>query len=204
MLRGLDLELRPGETLALTGPSGGGKTTLLALLLRFVEPTDGRILVGEHDLAHIDAREWRRRIAYVPQRPTLFRGTIADNIRLGVPDADLESICEAAALAGADDVVERLPAGFETVVGDGGRQLSAGQVRRIAIARAFIRDASLVLLDEPTADLDPESSAVIADAVDRLRVGRTVVVVAHRPELALRADRLVSLEGGCLLEEAAA
>jgi len=204
VLRGLELELGAGEMLALTGPSGAGKTTLLALLLRFVEPTGGRILVGEHDLADLDAREWRRRLAYVPQRPTLFRGTVAENIKLGAPAADDDHIREAAALAGAQAFVERLPSGFDTVVGEGGRSLSTGERRRIALARAFARDAPLVLLDEPTADLDSESVDVVADAVERLRVGRTLVVVAHRPELARRADRIVRLDRGRLLQDTAA
>ena len=132
----------------------------------------------------------------MPQRPTLFRGTVADNIRLGDTSADDERVRNAAALAGAHAFVSRLPGGYETVVGDGGRQLSTGQRRRLALARAFLRDAPLVVLDEPTADLDPESADVVAAAIERLRLGRTVVFVAHRPELAALADRIVRLHGG--------
>ena len=202
ILRDVDLELRPGETVALVGPSGGGKSTLLSLLLRFAEPSSGQILVDGRHLAAIDPRAWRAWLAYVPQRPTLFRGTIAENVRLGDPDADDARVLRATALAGAHDFTSVLPRGYETVVGDGGRQLSAGQRRRLALARAFLRDAPLVLLDEPTADLDPASAALVIDAIDRLRVGRTVVLVAHDLELAARADRVVHLKGGCVHEPA--
>jgi thiol reductant ABC exporter CydD subunit len=190
----LDLELLPGETLALVGPSGAGKSTVASLLLRFAEPGEGRITVGGVDLAECRVDAWRRLVAWVPQRPTIFRGTVADNIRLGSPGASLALTREAAMLAGADRFVRALPAGYETVVGDGGRPLSAGERRRLALARAFVRDAPLVILDEPTADLDPVSAAVVAEAVERLRHGRTVLLIAHSSGLAHRADRVVSLE----------
>jgi len=135
-------------------------------------------------------------IAWVPQRPTIFRGTIADNIRLGDGSAADDRMREAAALAGADVFVAAFPHGYETAVGDGGRPLSAGERRRIALARAFLRDAPLVILDEPTADLDPVSSELVAAAVERLRRRRTVLLIAHRPELIERADRVVVLEDG--------
>jgi ABC-type multidrug transport system fused ATPase/permease subunit len=133
----------------------------------------------------------------VPQQPTLFRGTVADNIRLGDTSADGLQVRDAAVLAGADRFVEALPSGYETMVGDGGRPLSAGERRRIALARAFVRDAQLVILDEPTADLDGTSAEVVAEAIERLRIGRTVLLIAHRPDLVQRADRVVALgEGG--------
>jgi ABC-type multidrug transport system fused ATPase/permease subunit len=204
VLHDVELELRPGETVALVGPSGGGKSTLASLLLRFAEPTSGRILVGADDLAALDAAAWRRRLAYVPQRPTLFRGTIAHNIGLGDPSADEVRVRQAAQLAGAQEFVAALPEGYATVVGDGGRALSSGERRRIALARAFLRDATLVILDEPTADLDAESAALVGEAIDRLRVGRTVLLVAHRPELAASADRIVRLDGGRVVEPAEA
>jgi thiol reductant ABC exporter CydD subunit len=200
VLRNVDLELRPGETLALVGPSGGGKTTMLSLLLRFVDPSAGRIVVGEHDLGHVDPADWRRHLAYVPQHPTLFRGTIADNVRLGDPGADEARVRAAAALAGADGFVGALPDGYETVVGEGGRALSTGERRRLALARAFLRDAPLVLLDEPTADLDADSAAIVSDALERLRAGRTVLLVAHDAGLASRADRAVRIDAGAVVD----
>jgi ATP-binding cassette, subfamily C, bacterial CydD len=194
VLQDVELTLWPGETVALVGPSGAGKSTVVSLLLGFVRPTAGRILVGDLDLAEVDPVAWRLRTAYVPQRPTLFRGTVADNIRLGNAIASDDRVRRAAELAGADEFVSELPDGYETLVGEGARQLSTGERRRIAIARAFLRDSPLVLLDEPTADLDPARVALVSDAIERLRPGRTVLLVAHRPELASRADRVVRLD----------
>ena len=200
VLAEVDLELSPGETVALVGPSGAGKSTVLALLLGLLEPTKGRVAVGAVDLASCDTSSWRRQLAWVPQRPTLFRGTAADNIRLGDPDADELRVRAAAALAGADAFIRDLPEGYATVVGDGGRPLSAGQLQQIALARAFLRDAPLVILDEPTANLDPESAEIVADAVERLRAGRMVLLAVHRPGLAARADRIVCLDAGRIVE----
>jgi thiol reductant ABC exporter CydD subunit len=202
VLQGVDLELGPGETVALVGPSGAGKSTLASLLLRLVEPTEGRILLGSVDLRECDARAWRQQLAWVPQRPLLLRGTVADTIRLGAPPASDEQVREAARLAGADSFVRALPLGYETMVGEGGRVLSVGERRRLALARAFLRDAPLVILDEPTADLDPESAAVVSGAIERLLAGRTVLVIAHRPELVATADRVIRVAGGQLVEGA--
>jgi thiol reductant ABC exporter CydD subunit len=196
VVAGLDLELEPGETVALTGPSGAGKSTIASLLLLLAEPTAGRVTAGGVDLAGCDSAAWRAQVAWVPQRPTLFRGTVADNIRLGDAAAPDAAVRDAASQAGADSFVSELPDGYETVVGDGGRPLSAGQVRRVAIARAFLRDAPLVILDEPTADLDPASAEAVGAAVERLLAGRTVLLVTHRPELEARADRVVVLGAG--------
>jgi thiol reductant ABC exporter CydD subunit len=190
----LDLELLPGETVALVGASGTGKSTVATLLLRFADPLDGGITVGGIDLAECRTDVWRRLLAWVPQRPTIFRGTVADNIRLGAPRASAGRTREAAMLAGADRFVRALPHGYETIVGDGGRPLSAGERRRIALARAFLREAPFVILDEPTADLDRLSADVVAEAVERLRPGRTVLLIAHRTELVHHADRVVSLD----------
>ena len=198
----VSLELLPGETTALVGPSGGGKSTVALLLLRFAEPGAGRVTAGDVDLAACDAASWRAEIAWVPQRPTIFRGSVIDNIRMGDVAAGEGRIREAASLAGAHAFVSALPRGYDTLVGDGGRPLSPGEQRRIAIARAFLRDAPFVILDEPTADLDPASAQAIGESIGRLREGRTVLLIAHRPELAARADRIVRIEAGRALEAA--
>jgi len=171
-------------------------------LLGLLEPTGGRVRVGEVDLASCQLDAWRRMIAWVPQHPTLFRGTVADNIRLGDPGASEGMVLEAAARAGAHEFISALPAGYATLVGDGQRSLSPGERRRIGLARAFLRDAPLVILDEPTADLDPHSVAVVADAVRRLQAGRTMLVIAHRPELVEHADRVVRLAQGAVVAQA--
>jgi ATP-binding cassette subfamily C protein CydD len=199
VLDGLELELAPREAVAITGESGAGKSTICMLLLRFAEPATGRITVGGIDLSACDTSLWRRSLAWVPQRPALLRDTVAGNIRLSAPSASDERVREAAVLAGADGFVRSLPDGYGTVVGDGGRQLSLGELRRLALARAFLRDAPLVVLDEPTADLDPDNASLVGDAVERLRVNRTVLLIAHRLDLVRRADRVLVLEGGKLV-----
>jgi ABC-type multidrug transport system fused ATPase/permease subunit len=207
VLDGFDLELLPGQTVALVGESGAGKSTVAALLLRLREPASGRITVGGVDLAGCDATEWRRLIAWVPQHPTLLRGTVEENIRLGAGTLAAEAVRDAARLAGADGFIRELPSGYATQVGDGGRPLSPGERRRIGLARAFLRDAPLVVLDEPTADLDPRSVGAVSDAVRRLQSGRTVLLIAHRPELIRLANRVVALADGVavphVLQEAA-
>ncbi|HEY7421163.1 MAG TPA: thiol reductant ABC exporter subunit CydD [Gaiellaceae bacterium] len=192
----LDLELAAGETVALVGTSGAGKSTLAALLLRLVEPTDGRIFVGGMDLADLDPGVWRRHLGWLPQRPSLLRATVAENIRLADPGASLERVRMAAELAGADDFVTALPDGYETVVGDGGRPLSAGQTRRLALARVFLRDASLVILDEPTAHLDPQSAERVRAAIDGYHGRCTTLVISHQVELAAQCDRIVRIDDG--------
>jgi thiol reductant ABC exporter CydD subunit len=190
-LHRFSLELDPGETVALVGPSGAGKSTVASLLLGFAEPSAGRVLVGGIDLADCDAASWHAQVAWVPQRPTLFHGTVAVNIALGAPGATDDAIRDAARRAGADAVVRALPDGYGTLVGDAGRGLSAGQRQRIALARAFFRDAALVILDEPTANLDAAGAGRVAEAIARLDC--TVLLITHDPRLADLADRTVRL-----------
>lgn len=188
------LTVEPGETVALVGPSGVGKSTLLDVVLGFVAPEEGgSVRVGGEDLATLDLEVWRSRIAWVPQRPYLFAGTIAENVRLARPDASDEAVREALRDAGADGFVTGLPEGLDTLLGEDGAGLSAGQRQRLALARAFLADRPLLLLDEPTAALDGETEAAVVDAVRRLAAGRTVLLVVHRPALLAVADRVVSL-----------
>ncbi|MGW0534689.1 thiol reductant ABC exporter subunit CydD [Streptomyces sp. NPDC003032] len=191
---GAAFEVAPGETVALVGPSGVGKSTLLNVVLGFVRPTEGRVRVGGVDLAEVSPERWRERIAWVPQRPHLFAGTIAENVRLARPDASDAQLREALRDAGALEFVDALPAGAETSLGEDGAGLSAGQRQRLALARAFLADRPVVLLDEPTAALDGGTEAGVVEAVRRLAVGRTVLLVVHRPALLAVADRVVRLE----------
>jgi ATP-binding cassette subfamily C protein CydCD len=184
----------PGETVALVGPSGVGKSTLLNVLLGFVEPGAGRVRIGGVDLTEADVEEWRSRVAWVPQRPHLYAGSIADNVRLARPDADDAAVRRALAEAGALEFVDALPEGVGTVLGEDGSGLSAGQRQRLALARAFLADRPVLLLDEPTASLDGATEAEVVAAVRRLSVGRTVLLVVHRPALLEVADRVVRLE----------
>ncbi|MFC5722710.1 thiol reductant ABC exporter subunit CydD [Streptomyces gamaensis] len=192
------LTVRPGEHVALTGPSGAGKSTLLAALLGFVTPSSGRVLVGGTDLAEADPADWRAHVAWVPQRPHLFAATVADNIRLGRPDASDAEVRAAARAAAAEEFIDELPDGYATLLGERGAGLSAGQRQRIALARAFLRDAPVLLLDEPTSHLDPHSEAEVTRATARLMRGRTTIVVAHRFALLPHVDRIVTVETGGL------
>ena len=200
----VSMVIRPGERIAVTGPSGAGKSSLLALLLRFATPTGGRIEAGPSggagtDIAAFDLAAWRRQIAWVPQHPYLFDGTVASNIALGRPDASPADIAHAATLAGAAEFIGALPAEYATPLGERGARLSAGQRQRIALARAFLQDAPLLLLDEPAAHLDPLTARMIIDTIGRLMAGRTVVLITHGPGWPGGADRTLTLDQGRLV-----
>lgn len=199
VLRGVDLALARGRCIAIVGASGAGKTTLADLLLGFLAPGSGRITVDGLDLADIRPESWRARIAWLPQRPTLFHGTIRDNIRLGRPDADEAAIRQAVARAGAEGLIADLPHGYETVVGDRGQGLSGGEIQRIALARAFLRGADLLVLDEPATGLDAVNAALIADSVRALACECAVLVIAHDTLSVRGADEIFSLEDGRLV-----
>jgi thiol reductant ABC exporter CydD subunit len=192
-LDAVSLTVKEGEVLALVGPSGCGKSTLLSVLLGFVTPERGAVRVGDVDLAELDLDAWRARLAWVPQRPHLFKASFAQPVRLGRPGASTEEVWNAISAAGLTDAARALPEGLDTVLGDRGAGLSAGERQRVALARAFLRDAPLLLLDEPTANLDGETEREVVQAIRRLAHGRTVLLVAHRPALIAMADRVLSL-----------
>ena len=191
----LDLTVDPGELIVLIGRSGAGKTTVLRLLLRFAAPAAGTVRVGGTDLAAIPAEPWRAQLAWVPQHPRLFEGSVADNIALGEPGASRAAIEDAARLAGAAAFIEALPHGYDTRLEERAARLSAGERQQLALARAFLRDAPLLLLDEPTAHLAPAAAAVIGDAIGGPLAGRTIIVATHRDPGLLRASQVITLDG---------
>jgi ATP-binding cassette, subfamily B, bacterial MsbA len=200
VIDGLDLVAEPSMTTALVGPSGGGKTTILGLIQRFYAADAGRLTIDGQDIASVDLASLRDRIAFVSQDVFLFRGSIRDNIALGRPGASQREIIEAARKAHAHDFIGQFSAGYDTNVGEHGAQLSGGQRQRIAIARAILKDAPILLLDEPTAALDSESEREVQKALEDLRVGRTTLVVAHRLQTIVGADRVFVIEGGRAVE----
>ena len=200
VIRDLSVTIRAGETIALVGPSGAGKSTLFDLLLRFYDPQEGQILIDGFDSRHLTPADLRRCFALVPQTPALFHGTIADNIRYARPEASLEEVITAARTAHAHKFIERLPAGYETTLGDVGLGLSGGQKQRLAIARALLADAPILLLDEATSALDAESEYLVQQAMPELMAGRTTLVIAHRLATVRHADRILVMDQGQLLD----
>ncbi|MGC1374596.1 MAG: thiol reductant ABC exporter subunit CydD [Anaerolineales bacterium] len=196
----INFEIKPGQHTALVGPSGAGKSTLVNLLLRFAEPGAGRITVNGAALASIPPDEWRRQVAWVSQKPFLFHDTIAANIRLAKPDASDAEVAAAARAARLHDFIQSLPAGYETVVSEGGARLSGGEAQRLALARAFLKDAPILILDEPTSSLDPRQEALLEDSVRRIMQGRTVLTIAHRLNTIFRADQIIVLDEGRIVE----
>lgn len=199
-LNGVDLRIERGTHVALVGQSGSGKSTVANLLLRFVAPQQGRILIGDRPIDAIDPASWQAAVAWIPQRPRLFAGTLADNIRLGRPDASDAAVQDAARRAQALAFIERLPDGFATRVGEGGRGLSGGQTQRLAIARALLRDCPFVVLDEPTAHLDPAAQHKVQEALAELARGRTVLTIAHRLETIRQVAQVIVLDAGAVVE----
>jgi ABC-type bacteriocin/lantibiotic exporter with double-glycine peptidase domain len=185
---------------AVAGASGAGKTTLGRVLLGLTRPVEGVVLAGGRPLADIDLDQWRDNVAWAPQHPTLVPGTVADNIALGRPDAETAAIADAADRAAAGRFIERLPEGYDTLVGPGGRGLSAGQRQRLGLARALLRGAWLVVLDEPTVHLDEAAATHVAATIEELRGSTTVLLITHDRELAARANREVWLDGGRMVD----
>lgn len=198
---GLNVSIKPGEKVGLVGPSGGGKTTLTKILLRFADINSGLIKIDGQDIAKVSQDDLRAAIAYVPQEPILFHRTIAENIRYGLPDATEDQIFEAARLAHADEFIENLPDGYETLVGERGMKLSGGQKQRVAIARAMLVKAPILILDEATSALDSKSEKLIAQALDNLMQNRTTIVIAHRLSTIRKLDRVIVMNNGKVAEQ---
>jgi ATP-binding cassette subfamily C protein CydD len=199
-LQDFSLHIPHGQRIALVGASGAGKTTVVNLLLRFIEAQSGSITIAGIPLSEIEPASWRSQVAWVPQHPHLFYGTVTDNIRLARPTATHDEVVAAATAAHAHEFIEKLPQGYATSIGEQGARLSGGQQQRLAIARAFLKDAPFLILDEATSHLDAASEAVIQDALTRLMRGRTVLIIAHRLKLVYAADRVAVLDRGRVIE----
>ncbi len=199
----LSLKIHSGEVTALIGPSGSGKSTIAHLFLRFMNPQQGVLRINEMDLAELPLETWRAQTAWVPQQPYLFHGSLAENLRVALPEAPPAELWRALDQAHLAGFVESLPHGLDTQIGEGGSRLSGGQAQRLALARAFLRAAPLLILDEPTAHLDVEQESLLQETTHRLLAGRTALVIAHRLSTVMRADRVIVLDRGRVVEEGA-
>jgi ATP-binding cassette, subfamily B, bacterial len=200
ILKGLDLEIKPGEKVALVGPSGAGKSTITKLLFRFYDVERGKIYLGNQNIAKVTQESLRANIALVPQEPILFHRTVLENIRYGRRDATDEEVMEAARQAHADEFIQELPQGYETFVGERGVKLSGGERQRVAIARAILKNAPILVLDEATSSLDSESESLIQDALAKLMEDKTTIVIAHRLSTIMMMDRILVIDGGKLID----
>jgi ATP-binding cassette, subfamily B, bacterial len=199
-LQNVSFHIKAGERVAIVGPTGAGKTTLVSLLVRFYDPNNGAVKIDGVDIRKLKLQCLRNQLSLVLQDPMLFSGSIADNIRYGRLDASMDEIVDAARQANAHDFIERLPSGYDTELGEGGKQMSSGERQRICVARAFIRNAPILILDEPTSSIDSKTELVILDALDRLMVGRTSLMIAHRLSTVRSADQIVVVNRGRIAE----
>jgi ABC-type multidrug transport system fused ATPase/permease subunit len=200
VLDGVSFSVHPGETLAVVGPSGGGKSTIADLLLRLLEPDAGVVRLDGHDLRNLRLADLRRNVVLVEQEPFIFHASVAENLRYAQPNASQRELEEAARAAGIDGFIRGLPQQYDTQVGERGMALSAGERQRIAIARAFLADPAVLVLDEPTAALDPDSERRVLAGFEAVMKGRTTILITHRLELASQADRIVVLDGAKIVE----
>ncbi len=200
VLEDVDLTVAPGETVAFVGPTGAGKSTMAKLVTRFYDPTEGRVTIDGHDLRDVTLHSLRRQLGVVPQEPFLFAGTIGENVAFARPDASEQEILEAVDRVGLAEMVDRMPAGIDTVVHERGQTLSSGERQLIALARAFLAHPRVLVLDEATSNLDLQSETKIEAALDVLLENRTAILIAHRLSTAMRADRIAVVDGGRIVE----
>jgi ABC-type multidrug transport system fused ATPase/permease subunit len=200
-LKRISFDASPGQVVAIVGPTGAGKTTMASLIPRFYDPLAGRVLIDGRDIRGLTLQSLRDHVSIVPQEPLLFSGTIADNIRYGRLDATMDEVVAAAMAANADDFIARLTEGYETQIGERGVRLSGGERQRLCVARAFLKNATILILDEPTASIDSRTEGVILDALDGLMVGRTTFMIAHRLSTVRHADLILTMDGGAIVEQ---